>query len=923
MWQLWLCLFGALLLGAVLGWLLRGNCKKKLATLIDDWSQRFGIVEKERNLFALKIQDQDRLKSENKSLLGRLNSMEIGANLASDVLKENKERLDNAEYSLSEMGMQLEQRSTDIFLLKNKLKESVSSSSVIENSASNSVLTDLKKKKIALKKLNEKYQSIKEDKKMIRDQLTKKEEKNQKMSEKVTKAKESLSVAEALNNAYEKSNADVILQLDENNKNNQSLTDEVKGLSEKLEGVNKQSAEDKNKLEKMTTLYNNNVEDSRVFKSKIIASGNDLRVELKNKEAEYEGLEKEIESAKKEAKENTVQVVEMQKHIKLQEKHHQVLVTSEQQLQMAVLSAEELVYQHEKEIEKQKVKVTVLHDDLCIKKEKEQENIDEINLMHGLLSAHEKGNSDLSAKENQLKKELAVKKTLMRDHEKKALVYESNIQLLKEDVDRAKKREDDALGELEMIQALLKVQEEEGEKTLENEQILQQALSQAEESCSLYKKTVEKYKAKVKTVDDNLQSSLKKEQENADEISMMQNLLVAHEKGNHDLSEKEDQLQKELAVMMALTRDHEKKASVYEGNIQSLKENVDTSKAREEEVLGELEMIQALVKAQEEGKKEALDNDQILQHALFQAEELCSGYEKTIEKYKDELKAVEDNLQSSLKKEQQNADEVEMMQGLLAAHEEGKHAFFEKEGKLQKELSMMEVLNSGHKNKISECTKKLELLVKEFQSIQKREKLLQAEAEVVQPLLSKEEKGKQDTANDKQQLKDFLPSPDAKETKNSDRKDVTQIENMLFTENSNNVKTPISNNIEEVDGIGKGLGKRFRKIGIKTTRELLEKCQHNDDVKKIAKIVNESEKTVKTWCLMADLLRVEGIDGKYAELLYLSGIHSTEELAASNVSKIKNKMKNVVNNQYQHHTKKVPTKKLTAKWISSAKKLLS
>ena len=171
MWQLWLCLFGALLLGAVLGWLLRGNCKKKLATLIDDWSQRFGIVEKERNLFALKIQDQDRLKSENKSLLGRLNSMEIGANLASDVLKENKERLDNAEYSLSEMGMQLEQRSTDIFLLKNKLKESVNSSSVIENSASNSVLTDLKKKKIALKKLNEKYQSIKEDTKAIQKRI--------------------------------------------------------------------------------------------------------------------------------------------------------------------------------------------------------------------------------------------------------------------------------------------------------------------------------------------------------------------------------------------------------------------------------------------------------------------------------------------------------------------------------------------------------------------------------------------------------------------------------------------------------------------------------------------------------------------------------------------------------------------------------
>jgi hypothetical protein len=55
------------LLGAILGWLSRGGCKK-LSTPIDDWSHRFSTVEKEHNLFVFKIQDYDRLKSENKSL---------------------------------------------------------------------------------------------------------------------------------------------------------------------------------------------------------------------------------------------------------------------------------------------------------------------------------------------------------------------------------------------------------------------------------------------------------------------------------------------------------------------------------------------------------------------------------------------------------------------------------------------------------------------------------------------------------------------------------------------------------------------------------------------------------------------------------------------------------------------------------------
>ncbi len=151
---------------------------------------------------------------------------------------------------------------------------------------------------------------------------------------------------------------------------------------------------------------------------------------------------------------------------------------------------------------------------------------------------------------------------------------------------------------------------------------------------------------------------------------------------------------------------------------------------------------------------------------------------------------------------------------------------------------------------------------------------------------------------------------------------IKKLQGATPVDNSKTVKkSTVSYDIEEIDGIGKGFGKRLRKIGIHTTTDLLEKCRDdNGYAKHITKAMNQNEKTVETWLEMADLLRIDGIDGKYAELLYLSGINSSAELAASDMSKVRSKMKNVVKNQ--HHAKKTPAKKMISKWITLAKKLV-
>ncbi len=120
-WQLWACLAIALLLGTFLGWFFRGGCKHKLANVTEEWLQRFNFIKEERDVLILKIQDRERLNHENKNLLSRLTAMKNGANLASNVLKENKERLDLVEANLLELKQLLEQRDLEISELKNSL----------------------------------------------------------------------------------------------------------------------------------------------------------------------------------------------------------------------------------------------------------------------------------------------------------------------------------------------------------------------------------------------------------------------------------------------------------------------------------------------------------------------------------------------------------------------------------------------------------------------------------------------------------------------------------------------------------------------------------------------------------------------------------------------------------------------------------
>ena len=125
--------------------------------------------------------------------------------------------------------------------------------------------------------------------------------------------------------------------------------------------------------------------------------------------------------------------------------------------------------------------------------------------------------------------------------------------------------------------------------------------------------------------------------------------------------------------------------------------------------------------------------------------------------------------------------------------------------------------------------------------------------------------------------------------------------------------------VEEIEGIGPGFGKRLRKLDINTTLQLLQAGTTEAKRQDIAKSVDIEAFVVKKWISMADLIRVPGIRGQFAELLQVSGVESAPHLAEQDATILCTKMTKI--NAAEHHTRTQPTEAMVAEWIENAKDL--
>jgi predicted flap endonuclease-1-like 5' DNA nuclease len=125
--------------------------------------------------------------------------------------------------------------------------------------------------------------------------------------------------------------------------------------------------------------------------------------------------------------------------------------------------------------------------------------------------------------------------------------------------------------------------------------------------------------------------------------------------------------------------------------------------------------------------------------------------------------------------------------------------------------------------------------------------------------------------------------------------------------------------ISDIEGIGPKTSEALRSAGVTTVEELLETACDKKGRQLLADKTEITESRLLKCVNMADLFRIKGVAGQYAELLEGAGVDTVKELKHRNVENLVAKMNDV--NAEKNLVRKTPSIKIVASWIEQAKVL--
>ena len=125
--------------------------------------------------------------------------------------------------------------------------------------------------------------------------------------------------------------------------------------------------------------------------------------------------------------------------------------------------------------------------------------------------------------------------------------------------------------------------------------------------------------------------------------------------------------------------------------------------------------------------------------------------------------------------------------------------------------------------------------------------------------------------------------------------------------------------LTDIEGIGPVYAQKLKKAGVSTTEALLKKGATPKDRQTIANKSGIGGKRILRWVNHADLFRIEGIAGEYAELLEAAGVDTVAELAQRNAEHLCQKLAEV--NEAKKLVRVVPVQGQVEKWVEQAKNL--
>lgn len=125
--------------------------------------------------------------------------------------------------------------------------------------------------------------------------------------------------------------------------------------------------------------------------------------------------------------------------------------------------------------------------------------------------------------------------------------------------------------------------------------------------------------------------------------------------------------------------------------------------------------------------------------------------------------------------------------------------------------------------------------------------------------------------------------------------------------------------LELIRGINKKVEKQLNKVGITNVEKLLSACALRKNRAAIAKETGIEEALILEWTNRADLARIKGVAGKYAELLEEAGVDTIPEMALRNPENLIIKLKEI--NDAKKIVQQLPSLSQVKDWIKQANEL--
>ncbi|QLI82361.1 DUF4332 domain-containing protein [Chitinibacter fontanus] len=125
--------------------------------------------------------------------------------------------------------------------------------------------------------------------------------------------------------------------------------------------------------------------------------------------------------------------------------------------------------------------------------------------------------------------------------------------------------------------------------------------------------------------------------------------------------------------------------------------------------------------------------------------------------------------------------------------------------------------------------------------------------------------------------------------------------------------------IVDIEGVGEAYAAKLKDAGIATVEALLEKGKTPKGRDELAEATGISGKLILKWVNHADLFRIKGVAGQFAELLEAAGVDTVAELARRNAANLAEALAKT--NEEKKLSGSTPSESQVANWIAEAKDL--